>query len=114
MTTTPEPAAPWALPDEPDISAWLEPAIPIPDEDLEVAHSWDQVLTSLLDTPTQIMQAAIRAHWLAAVGPRWCDCPHEPHHRWNCRMTPIWAQTIRDLDTNPWTVITRATEGWLR
>lgn len=31
-----------------------------------------------------------------------CDCPLNPHHRWNCALTPIWAQTIRDLDTNPW------------
>lgn len=34
-----------------------------------------------------------------------CDCDRTaPHHRWNCPATPIWAQTIRDLDTNPWTV----------
>lgn len=26
-----------------------------------------------------------------------CDCPLDPHHRWNCALTPIWAQTIRDL-----------------
>lgn len=35
-----------------------------------------------------------------------CDCPMDPYHRWNCAATPIWAQTIRELDTNPWTVIT--------
>ena len=33
-----------------------------------------------------------------------CDCPMDPHHRWNCALTPIWAQTIRDLDCNPWSV----------
>ena len=33
-----------------------------------------------------------------------CDCPMDPHHRWNCALTPIWAQTIRDQDCNPWTV----------
>lgn len=33
-----------------------------------------------------------------------CDCPMDPHHRWNCTLTPIYAQTIRDLDVNPWTV----------
>lgn len=34
-----------------------------------------------------------------------CDCPMDPYHRWNCPATPIWSQTIRDLDTNPWTVL---------
>lgn len=43
--------------------------------------------------------------WLPGEQTPDCDCPLDPHHRWNCRMTPIWAQTIRDLDTNPWTVI---------
>lgn len=40
--------------------------------------------------------------------PRWamgCDCPLDPHHRWNCALTPVWAQTMRDLDCNPWTVV---------
>lgn len=31
-----------------------------------------------------------------------CDCPMDPHHRWNCALTPIWAHTIRELDCNPW------------
>lgn len=35
---------------------------------------------------------------------RLCDCPRDPYHRWNCPATPLWAQTIRDLDTNPWIV----------
>lgn len=34
-----------------------------------------------------------------------CDCPLDPYHRWNCPLTPTWAQTMRDLDCNPWTVI---------
>ncbi|MGQ9348926.1 hypothetical protein [Mycolicibacterium gilvum] len=34
-----------------------------------------------------------------------CDCPLDPHHRWNCALTPIWSQTIRELDCNPWTVV---------
>lgn len=47
----------------------------------------------------------LREAW-ATVRPRpTCDCPMDPHHRWNCALTPIWAQTIRDLDTNPWTVM---------
>lgn len=36
--------------------------------------------------------------------PPQCDCPLDPHHRWNCPLTPIWAQTIRGLDCNPWKV----------
>lgn len=60
--------------------------------------------------------------WGRAVAPTWlpdsrrpaCDCPlipsgtrppRPPFHRWNCALTPVWAQTIRDLDVNPWTVI---------
>lgn len=34
--------------------------------------------------------------------PPMCDCPMDPYHRWNCPLTPIWAQTIRELDCNPW------------
>lgn len=38
-----------------------------------------------------------------------CDCPDTTFgrnpHRWNCHLTPTWAQTIRDLDCNPWAVI---------
>lgn len=34
-----------------------------------------------------------------------CDCAVDPYHRWNCAATPIWAQTIRDLDVNPWTIV---------
>ena len=41
----------------------------------------------------------------ALVVPPHCDCPLDPHHRWNCALTPVRAQTIRELDTNPWTVV---------
>lgn len=40
-----------------------------------------------------------------------CDCTGM-HHRWNCPMTPIWAQTMRDLDINPWTVVTGNGHRW--
>jgi hypothetical protein len=38
-----------------------------------------------------------------------CDCDliarertrTRPRHRWNCALTPIWAQTMRELDVNP-------------
>lgn len=33
-----------------------------------------------------------------------CDCDPAAYHRWNCAETPLWAQTMRDLDVNPWTV----------
>lgn len=126
--TGPVVSAPWHLPlgDDVDWDAALatgpgrlfvlpdveiepaEPAIPVPDEVLATAQAFDAMWTQLLGgTPFDGMTAAIRAYWLAAVGPRWCDCPMDPHHRWNCPMTPTWVQTIRDLDTNPWTVITR-------
>lgn len=39
-----------------------------------------------------------------------CDCPMDPYHRWNCPLTPLWAQTMRDLDVNPWTVMEASTE----
>ena len=45
----------------------------------------------------------------ALVVPPHCDCPLDPHHRWNCALTPVWAQTIRELDTNPWTAVRSAT-----
>lgn len=31
-----------------------------------------------------------------------CDCGLSAFHRWNCATTPMWAQTMRDLDINPW------------
>ena len=43
--------------------------------------------------------------FLAEVRNDECDCDPASYHHWNCRATPIWAQTIRDLDTNPWTVV---------
>lgn len=32
---------------------------------------------------------------------RECDCDPAAYHRWNCALTPIWAQTIRELHMNP-------------
>lgn len=104
------PGALWVLPDVETTPP--EPAIPIPDWALATAESLDAVVSQLLGAPFDGMTIAIRAHWLATVGPRWCDCPMDPHHRWNCPMTPIWAQTMRDLDTNPWTVVTGAGHRW--
>ena len=52
------------------------------------------------DAPT-----ATYRRWLPGDPEPPCDCPMNPYHRWNCSLTPIWAQTIRDLDVNPWTVI---------
>lgn len=97
------PGAIWTVPDYAWTAEPPEPAIPVPAEALEIARGWDELWTSMLCVPMDLMQAAVRAYWLAIVGPRTCDCPMDPHHRWNCPMTPLWAQTIRDLDTNPWT-----------
>lgn len=33
-----------------------------------------------------------------------CDPYDQSPHRWNCALTPIWAQTIRELDVNPLTL----------
>ncbi|MCG7592414.1 hypothetical protein [Mycobacterium sp. PSTR-4-N] len=83
-----------------------EPAIPVPAEILATAEAWDHMWTQLLGgIPFDCMTDTVRAFWLATVGPRWCDCPCDPHHRWNCPMTPLWAQTMCDLDLNPWTVM---------
>ena len=64
--------------------------------------------------------AMLYRRWLPGDPPA-CDCPQHPsgtrrrdgqpprqHHRWNCPLTPIWAQTMRDLDCNPWTVVVDA------
>lgn len=97
------PGALWILPDfewRPDPP---EPAIPVPADLLELADAVDGMYASLLGIQTGAWATLVRQVWLAHVGPRWCNCPHN-HHRWNCPMTPIWAQTIQDLDLNPWTV----------
>ena len=70
-----------------------EPASPIPDEALAIAEAYDGMFATLLGVRTDAIQNAVRAIWLAIVGPRWCHCIGEPH-RWNCPMTPIWADTV--------------------
>jgi hypothetical protein len=47
-----------------------------------------------------LLQAASPLCGLASI----CDCDPLQYHRWNCAATPIWAQTMGDLDINPWTV----------
>lgn len=37
-----------------------------------------------------------------------CDCDPAAYHRWNCASTPAFADTVRALDTNPWTVVTQS------
>lgn len=37
-----------------------------------------------------------------------CACDlYYGFHRWNCEATPIWAATMRALDFNPWTHLSR-------
>ncbi|MEW5810288.1 MAG: hypothetical protein AB1925_12625 [Actinomycetota bacterium] len=91
------PGALWAIPHvEPRPS---EPAIPVPPEVLAIAADWDSMFATLLGMPCGAMADAVRAWWLAFVGPRWCHCVGEPHC-WYCPMTPIWAETIEDLNLN--------------
>lgn len=61
-----------------------------------LAYAYDKIIPGLGD--------ALREAWKLLRPQPSCDCPMNPHHRWNCHLTPIWAQTMRDLDTNPWTV----------
>lgn len=42
-----------------------------------------------------------------------CNCDPSANHRWDCPRTPIWAQTMRDLDANPWTVMNDYPRCWL-
>lgn len=65
----------------------------------QYADAYDAILPGLGDV--------FRHTWQIVRPQPTCDCPMDPHHRWNCALTPIWAQTIRDLGCNPWTV----TEG---
>lgn len=64
------------------------------------ALAYDAIMPGLGDT--------LRHCWTLIRPQPTCDCPLDPYHRWNCALTPIWAQTMRDLDTNPWTVITHS------
>ena len=64
------------------------------------AEAYDSILFGLGE--------ALRMAWDFLRPAPDCDCAVDPYHRWNCPTTPIWAQTIRDLDTNPWTVVTSA------
>ena len=57
--------------------------------------------------PQEANQTAIQA--IPESEPPRCDCLVDPYHRWNCPLTPAWAQTIRALDCNPWTVLTHWT-----
>ena len=79
------------------------------------AQAYDAMLPGLGDI--------LRDTWQAVRPQPTCDCPKRPSgtrrrdgqpprnpHRWNCTLTPIWAQTIRELDTSPWTVISGSPE----
>ncbi len=73
----------------------------------ECVCQWGGVTNALEDAFEDLADRA-RATLKAAISiakNSYCDCPLDPHHRWNCALTPVWAQTMRDLNVNPWTVI---------
>lgn len=63
---------------------------------------------------TEAVNGYLMVDGILAALPPTCDCPLDPHHRWNCPLTPIWAQTMRELDCNPWTVMQTATANEAR
>lgn len=64
-------------------------AIKAGDEYIEAyAQSYDAIVPTLGDV--------LRNVWADVRPESTCDCPLDPHHRWNCALTPIWAQTIRE------------------
>ena len=65
-----------------------------------IVNVYSDMLTDIADAAQGALKTAIRM-----AKNRYCDCPLNPYHRWNCTLTPVWAQTIRDLDVNPWTVM---------
>jgi hypothetical protein len=78
----------------------IHPVIAVggPDAWIELhAQAYDAVLPGLGDVLREVWPV-VRAACIP------CDCAMDPYHRWNCPWTPIWAQTVRDLDVNPWTV----------
>lgn len=78
--------------------------LPWPAEILAEADAAIESTASTYDAITVLpgIGDVLRETW-AAIRPRpLCDCPMDPYHRWNCPLTPIWAQTIRELDCNPW------------
>jgi hypothetical protein len=97
---------------EPDADTWREalghlrawPTEMWP-EHLALADAYMESYAQAYDAILPPLGDALRHTW-ALIRPRpTCDCPTDPHHRWNCPMTPLWADTIRELDTNPWTVM---------
>lgn len=76
----------------------------LPAEALPVADAYIEAYAQSYDTIIPGLGDALRTVWADIRPTPTCDCPLNPHHDWNCSTTPIWAQTIRDLDVNPWTV----------
>ncbi|MCV7354470.1 hypothetical protein [Mycolicibacterium fluoranthenivorans] len=77
----------------------------VPAEALAVGDAYIEEHAAVCDSIFPGLGGFLRDIWRAIRPSPSCDCPLDPYHRWNCALTPIWAQTIRDLDTNPWTVI---------
>lgn len=93
----------WALPEHPEV----EHLPKLTEVELAIVdHAVDAYTATLPNILGIDWAGAFRAAWTELrplLEQRLCDCPRDPYHRWNCPATPIWAQTIRDLDTNPGT-----------
>ena len=67
------------------------------------ATAYDDLFSGLAGL--SVLGDAVRAAWYSIRPRPTCDCPMDPHHRWNCELTPVWAQLMRESDFNPWTAL---------
>ena len=102
----------WAIPEPTHFE--VPAGCRLTEADLAIADADIEARAQVIDLAFSLLLGAndlgdtLRAAWTELrplLEQRLCDCDRNPHHRWNCTATPIWAQTIRDLDTNPWTVL---------
>lgn len=70
----------------------------LPAEALFYADAYIEASAQSYDAIIPGLGEALRIVWTDIRPMPTCDCPLDPHHRWNCSTTPIWAQTIRDLE----------------
>lgn len=78
-----------------------------PAELLNEADAYIELIASAYDAIAILpgIGGLLRDAWAAVRPQPSCDCPMDPHHRWNCELTPVWAQLMRESDFNPWTAL---------